>query len=330
MKRLITDILKVIFPLFLGSIILWWTYRDFQFSLVSETLWHQMNWGWMLLSIPFGILAQMFRGWRWKQTLEPLGEHPRTSHCIHAIFVSYAANLVLPRVGEISRCGILKQYDGVSFSRSLGTVVTERIIDSLCIVLITGITLLSQIGIFRSFFQETGTDLHSISLRLNPTHYIIVGGCLLTITIFALYLIQKLAIFAKAKSIMTHLLEGISSLRQVRNMPLFLFYTAGIWISYILHFYLTFYAFEFTSSLSIIAGLVMFAVGSLAVVVPTPNGAGPWHFAVITMLVLYGVQLTDAEVFALLVHSIQTLLLVVLGIEGLLALSFEKRINLHK
>lgn len=317
-------------PLLLGSVILWWTYRNFDFSRVSHVLWEEMDWGWMLLSIPFGILAQMFRGWRWKQTLEPMGEHPKTSHCVNSIFVSYAANLLLPRVGEVSRCGVLKRYDGVSFSKSLGTVVTERIIDTICILLITGVTLLTQMGVFSDFFKETGTDLSNITARFATIHYIILGVSVLAIAVLLIYLINKLAVLSKVKAVFRNLCEGIFSLKKVRNKWLFVFYTIAIWTSYILHFYLTFYAFEFTSELGVTAGLVLFVVGSIAVVVPTPNGAGPWHFAVITMLVLYGVGQSDAEVFALLVHAIQTLLIIILGVVGWLLLNFEKPIEIKK
>ena len=109
-------------------------------------------------------------------------------------------------------------------------------------------------------------------------------------------------------------------------MPLFIFFTLAIWGSYFLHYYLTFFCFEATSSLGIMCALVTFIVGSIAVIVPTPNGAGPWHFAVKTMLILYGVGANDALYFVLIVHSVQTLLVVFLGIYAWLALSFtEKR-----
>lgn len=86
-----------------------------------------------------------------------------------------------------------------------------------------------------------------------------------------------------------------------------------------------FLLFRFSDNLGVMAGLVMFAVGSIAVVVPTPNGAGPWHFAVITMMMLYGVEKEDAGIFALLVHGIQTFLLILLGIYGLAALPFTNK-----
>ncbi len=327
LKTVLNDIIKVTASVFLGAVILYWTYRDFDLSSLDYVLKNEVNWGWMLFSLPFGVLAQMFRGWRWKQALEPLGEHPLMRHCVNSIFVSYAANLLIPRVGELSRCGILKKYDGVSFTKSLGTVVTERIIDSLCILFITGITLLSQMAVFTVFFQETGTDLNSITARFAPIHYLILGISLLGILILAFLLLRKLSFFTKVKEKFQSLCDGILSLKNVKNKPLFAFHTAGIWVSYILHFSLTLYAFPFTENLGFIASLVMFVVGSIAVIVPTPNGAGPWHFAVITMLVLYGVNEAEAGVFALLVHSIQTLLIVVLGVWGMIALALDKKKN---
>ena len=128
--------------LMLGVAILYWMYRDFDFRMVQHTLLHEMNWWWMLASFPFCVIAQAFRGLRWKQLLEPLGEKPRTSTCIRSIYVSYAASLLVPRVGEFTRCGVLAKKDGVSFAKALGTVVTERVVDSLIIMLIVGMVFL--------------------------------------------------------------------------------------------------------------------------------------------------------------------------------------------
>src|SRR5574344_866314 len=82
-------------------------YHGFDFKQMEHVLLHEMNWTWMLLSFPFGIMAQVFRGWRWKQTLAPMDEKPRTSTCVNAVFLSYAASLVIPRIGEFARCGAL-------------------------------------------------------------------------------------------------------------------------------------------------------------------------------------------------------------------------------
>lgn len=134
MNKLLKKTLKILLPVALGGFILYWVYRDFDFARAKEVLLHGTNWGWMLFSLFFGVMSHVFRGWRWKQTLAPLGAYPKSSDCVDAIFVSYAANLILPRVGEVSRCGVLAKYDDVSFAKSLGTVVTERLIDTLTIL----------------------------------------------------------------------------------------------------------------------------------------------------------------------------------------------------
>ena len=279
----------------------------------------------MLFSLFFGVMSHVFRGWRWKQTLAPLGAYPKTSDCVDAIFVSYAANLVLPRVGEVSRCGVLAKYDDVSFAKSLGTVVTERLIDTLTILLITGTTFLMQMPVFLRFFEETGTKVPSlVHLVTSPWFYVVLFS-IIGVLVLLYFLLRMLSFFEKVKGVVLNVWEGVMSLKSVKNIPLFLLYTVLIWICYFYHFYITFYCFAFTEHLSFLAGLVMFVGGTFAVIVPTPNGAGPWHIAVITMMMLYGVNATDAGVFALIVHGIQTLLVIILGIYGWLHLSLVNR-----
>lgn len=324
-KKIFKKILQVVFPLLLGAFILVWVYRDFNFQRVGEVLSNGMDYGWIALSLVFGVFANLFRGWRWKLALEPLGEYPKTANCVYAIFISYASNLVIPRVGEVTRCGVLSKYDGVSFSKSLGTVVSERMIDTLCVGLITGAVLLMQMPVFADFFAETGTNVSKYAEVLTSAHFYLIIICILAILVLAFFLVRNIALFAKLKGIIQNVWQGIVALKDIKQIPLYLFYTVGIWGCYFLEFYLAFYAFDFSAHLGVTAGMVMFVVGTLAVIVPTPNGAGPWHFAVMTMMMLYGVGKEDAGIFALLVHGIQTFLLILLGIYGLSALPFTNK-----
>jgi uncharacterized protein (TIRG00374 family) len=316
------NIFKVLLPLVLGGAILYWMYRDFDFQSLHHVLWNDMNWTWMLLSFPFGILAQAFRGWRWKQTLEPVGEKPRNVTSVNSIFLSYAASLVIPRIGEFTRCAVLKRYDGISFSKALGTVVTERAVDSLVVLLFSGITLLLQIPVFRTFFNETGTSIDSIFARFSLTGWLVTIICGVAALILLHLLFRHLAIYNKVRATLNGIWQGVISLKDIRNVPLFLFFTLGIWVCYFLHYYLTFFCFDFTEHLGLTCAMVTFVVGSIAVIVPTPNGAGPWHFAVKTMLILYGVADNEALYFVLIVHTIQTMLVILLGIWAWLRLSF--------
>ena len=321
-------ILKILMPLILGGAILYWMYRGEDWQTIWHVMTDEMDWTWMLLSFPFGITAQMFRGWRWRQTLEPVGEHPRVSVSIHSIFLSYAASLVVPRVGEFTRCGVLKRYDNISFPKALGTVVTERAIDSLLIMSITTLVLLLEMSTFGTFFRKTGTNLNEILHRFSWAGYFVAAVCVIAILILLHFLLRKLSIYNKVKATLSGIWQGVISLKDVRNIPLFVCFTLGIWLSYFLHYYLTFFCFDFTADLGIGCALVTFIVGSIAVIVPTPNGAGPWHFAVKTMLILYGVQDEHALYFVLIVHTVQTLLVVALGIYAWIALNFTSIKNL--
>jgi uncharacterized protein (TIRG00374 family) len=325
--RHLSRIVRVALPLFLGGAILYWMYRNFDFKTIEDVLLHDMNWTWMLLSFPFGILAQMFRGWRWKQALEPTGEKPRSKTCINAVFLSYAVSLLIPRIGEVARCGVLKRYDNVSFPKALGTVVTERAVDTVLMLLITLLAFVTQIGVFGSFFSKTGTRFGDIFSMFSLEGWIVTAVCGIAAIILAAILIRRLTIYNKVKEALSGIWQGIISVRKVRSVPLYIFFSVAIWVSYFLHYYLTFFCFDFTSDLGLSCALVSFVVGSIAVIVPTPNGAGPWHFAVKTMLILYGVAEPQALYFVLIVHTVQTLLVIALGMWawGLLTLSSKQK-----
>lgn len=313
--------INIAIPFVLGGSILWWMYRNTDFQEIENTVLYKMDWGWMLFSLVFGITAQLFRGIRWQQTLEPIGEKPRWSDCIHAVFISYASSLIIPRSGEFARCAILTKYDNVSFTKALGTVVTERVIDSLLILVITAAVVLSQFPVFNTFFDHTETNLEQTLREFTTTGYIVTAICFVITIGFIWLILKKFTLMTKLKAIVANIKEGVLSLKDVKNKWLFAFYTIAIWASYFLHYWLTFKCFNFTEELGFTAAIVSFIVGSISVIVPTPNGAGPWHFAVKTILVLYGVASVNAEAFALIVHTIQTALVPLLGIFSIAALS---------
>ena len=325
-KTILTNTAKIIFPMLLGGAILYWMYRGEDFGRISHILTEEMNWTWMLLSFPFGILAQMFRGWRWKQTLDPIEDlspstvklsssdpriRARSTTCIYAVFISYAASLVIPRIG----------------SKALGTVVTERAVDTLIVMLYSGIILLIEMSIFGTFFKKTGTSFDHILSGFSLTGWLVTAVCGVAVLILLHLLLKNFSIYNKVKMTLSGIWEGVLSLRGIKNLPLYLFFFFVIWVMYFLHYYLTFFCFDFTANLGIGCALVSFVVANFAVIVPTPNGAGPWHFAIKTMLILYGVADEQALWFVLIVHSVQTLLVVALGIYAWAALLFTKRLN---
>ena len=318
-------IAKVILPFILGGAILYWMYRGEDWQSIKDVMLNEMNWTWMLLSFPFGILAQAFRGWRWQQTLEPLGEKTRSSVAVNAIFLSYAVSLIIPRIGEFTRCGILKKWEGTSFPKALGTVVTERAVDTLIVMLYSGIILLFGMSTFGTFFHKTGTSFENILSGFSLTGWLVTAVCAVAVVLLLHLLLRHLSIYNKVKMTLHSIWEGVLSLKDVKNLPLYLFFSIGIWVMYFLHYYFTFFCFDFTADLGLGCALISFVVANFAVIVPTPNGAGPWHFAIKTMLILYGVVDHQALVFVLIVHTVQTMLVILLGMYAWMRLTFLQK-----
>lgn len=301
-------------PFALAFAVLWWMYRGFRWDDLQQALTTDMAWSWMWLTFPFCVSAQVFRALRWNQLLEPLGERPRVHTSICAIFLSYATSLAVPRVGEVLRCGVLNRYDGTNFSRALGTVVTERVVDMLMVMAFSVLTMLTQIPVFMTFFHRTGMTLQGVMSGFTSTGYLVtmISGAL--VVALGIALIYRLKVFARLRAVLVDLTAGLLSIRQVRRPWLFALYSVGIWLSYYLHFYLALYCFSATAELGPLVGMVAFVVGCFAVLVPTPNGAGPWHFAVKTVFVLYGVAQAQAVLSVLVIHTVQTLMVVALGL----------------
>lgn len=331
MKKLL-KYFNVILPFALAIGILWWMYRGTDWHEMLNCVIHDINWSWMLLSLAFGVVPLLFRALRWRMALLPMGEDAGARLCTDAIFLSYASSLVIPRIGEVTRCGTLKRYGGISFTKSLGTVVTERIVDSFLMLFIAFIAFVSQLPMFLSFLDETGfsltsllTGIQSFAARFTVTGWCVTILCVFVAAVFLFCLLRRLAIFKSINEKMQGFVDGLISLRSVKSLPIYLFYSIGIWVGYFFHFYFAFFAFESTNSIDILAGLLIFCVGSFAVLVPTPNGAGPWHFAVKTMLVLFGVAEHSAILFAFVVHTVQTALVVLLGAVGWADLAMMER-----
>ncbi|MCR4994958.1 MAG: flippase-like domain-containing protein [Bacteroidales bacterium] len=302
-------------------------YRGFDWSTLHTALTSDMDWTWMWLSFPFGILAQVFRALRWRQVLRPMGEDPRLHTCINAVFLSYASSLAVPRVGEVLRCGVLRRYDGVSFTRGVGTVVTERVVDMVMIAILSLIVFVLQIPVFAAFFERTGVSISGFLNQFTTTGWLVTITCLVALVVFLFFMLRHFQWLTRTRSVLHELTEGLLSIRKVDGMGMFLFNSVAIWVCYFLHFYLTFFCFQSTAGLGVTVAMVAFVVGTFAVLVPTPNGAGPWHFAVKTVLMLYGVAGSIGALFALIVHTVQTLLVAVLGVYAVAALAFTKPIN---
>lgn len=311
----------------LGGLVLWLLYRNTKLDDVARLLSSSVDYTILALSLVFGLLANILRGFRWHLLVRPVvthGSEPRIITAVCTVLGSYAVNMGIPRSGELWRCAEYKRYESLPFSTLLGTLINDRLMDVLCLGMILMAVVLGYYQDFVSFInQHTSLSLKLEGLASSPWLYLALT--LLCLVSLGLFYYVRLHPESKVSKLIRMTMQGILSIRAMQQRGRFLAYSISIWALYFLFFYTTFFAFPFTQSLPIEAGLIAFAMSSLSVIAPVQNGMGPWHFMVITTLVGYGVSREDAGAFALIVHTLQTLWIALIGLVAILALPLLSR-----
>ena len=247
------------------------------------------------------------------------------------VMIGYFANLAIPRMGELTRCGVVSKYENVPFSKLLGTVVTERVFDMIMLLLLTLIVVVTQfkqVGIFLDNNEDIKEKLYG--MFSSPVTWGILVLLVLGLIGF-IWFLRKGSFFTRLHHFMTGLKEGLLTVKDVEHKWLFIGYTIFIWLMYYLMLYVCFFCFKFTSGLGPLVGLTVFVLSSYGMVAPVQGGVGAWHFMVIAALMIYlphteGIE-SMTKTFALLTHGTMTLLYIVVGVICLLVLPIYNRNN---
>ena len=325
-KQIFQKIIQILLPLALGVILLWYLYRNQDLSAMVDVMKKDVNYGILFFSLIFGLLGNMFRGFRWALLIDSLGKRVRRKNTVYSVIGSYAINMALPRVGELWRCGVISKYEKLSFTKALGTLFVDRIMDTVVVGLLTLCLFVFNIKFFTNFFAENPPAfIAAVSAAISSVWTYIGLAAVVLIVWFVFVKLKHLAIVQKAKSMLGNVWEGFKSLWKIERKKMFIVQTLAIWVCYFLYFYITFFAFDFTKDLGIRIGLIAFAMSSIGVAVPVQGGIGVWHFMVISTFVAFGVDSTDAGAFAFLVFAIQTLWVVIVGLFGIAALPVVNR-----
>ena len=318
----IKTILKLIISLGFAAGLLWlfFTYSGIHVDEIIERF-QQANYWFVLLSVGLSIIAHYSRAMRWRMLMEPIGYQPTRFNSFLAVFTGYFANTLVPRLGEVTRCGTLNRLENVPINVSFGTVVAERIIDVLALLVLLGATFLLEFNRLSNFFIDFFTSKFGGSGQANNTPVLLImGGGLLGAAIVAWVLFQKYKevlrqkpFYQKIATFLTGLLEGLTSVRKLRNPGLFLFHTVMIWTMYYFMSYVLFFAVPQTSGLGMLAGLTILVVGAIGMTTPTPGGTGSFQILVGSVLVLYGLESKDGGLLATFIWAVQTLSVLLLG-----------------
>ncbi len=327
MKQNIVKTLKFLSFFLLGVFIFWMVYKDQDISKIKNVLTNEVNYLWIAISLFLGLLSHISRTIRWNLIIEPLGHKPRLLNTFLAVMIGYLMNLALPRMGEISRCGVLARYEKIPFTKLVGTVVLERLIDVIVLLLLLLLVVVTQFGQVLGFLDNNPDVKDKLEKVIySPVLLVFLGLIFLSVWILR-HKIKQSSVVQKILGLVNQFVEGFRSILKMKRVGAFIFHSLFIWFLYYLMLYVVFFSFGFTSNLPALAGLTVFVLGSFGMVAPVQGGIGAWHFMVIEGLALYGVGKADGKVFALVAHGSMTILLIILGLISLLVLPFVNELE---
>ncbi len=319
MNTRLKKFLKLILPIALGIFLVWYSIARTAPEDREQILHYirQADPLWVGISVIIGILSHISRAIRWNYLLQPMGYRPKVSNNALIILMAYLTNLGIPRSGEVLRATALASYEKVPFEKGFGTIVTERVIDLLMLLLVIVISLLVQTDIILGFLEERGFNLAATLILVVAG----LGGLMLFIAILR----RSSSSFAqKLRSLARGLLDGLTSIFRMKRKWAFLWHTLFIWVAYVGMFWVIKYTVPETDDLGLGPILVAFVAGAFAMST-TNGGIGLYPIAVSGALVLFGVNSNAGDAFGWIMWISQTLMVVVFGAISFLLLPLLNR-----
>jgi uncharacterized protein (TIRG00374 family) len=332
LKKNILAVLKILFFLAIGVFFIWIFLRKLTSDQKRE-IWESFlmaDYSWLALSVVLGILSHVIRALRWKILLEPMGHNPKNSNTFFAVMIGYLANMALPRLGEVTRCGVLNKYEKIPINQSIGTVIIERSIDLVLFILLFFINLIIFFDKLNQYVEErifkplgdkfAILDQNSFLL----TGIFIIGLILLALFIFFRKKISHLAVYQKTKSLILGFWKGLFSITKIKKPVTFIIQSLAIWALYYLMIYVCFFSLPATSNLGFDACLSMLIFGSIGIMV-VQGGIGIYPAIIAETLILYNLTSTTGYALGWLTWSAQTIMIVIAGIASLILLPILNR-----
>jgi uncharacterized membrane protein YbhN (UPF0104 family) len=321
--KLLKTLLSYALPLVFAVVLVWYTFK----GVDIEQMWLSIadaNYFYIALSALPMTVAHWSRGRRWQLLLQPLGHKLTAFDAFLAVMSGYFANLLVPRMGEVTRCAVLQKRNNIPLNESVGTVVVERVFDLIMLLFITGLAFVFEFKKLTVFFTDKLAQKKALEnaqpMADNTGIYIGLGIALLVFVGISIFvytnrrtlLAHKFAI--KLKQFLLGLWEGVLSIRKLERPKEFVFHTLLIWVGYYLTLYLSMFALGATANLGILAAFTILVVGSFGMVAPVQGGIGAYHWIVTIGLVeLYQVAQVPAAGAATLFHTSQTIYTFLIG-----------------
>lgn len=306
MSKPLNTTLRNIIPLGIGVFLIYYSIgsitTDQRLQIWSTV--HQAHLLPILISVVFGVMSHLSRAYRWKYLLNPLGYHPKLKNLIGSVLVNYLSNLGIPRSGEVLRVTAIYTYEKIPFSKAVGTVISERVIDLLIMLLLVFSAIYVGGDWVKAELSESFGQLMSI--------YIIIV-LVVAIIVFALLInSERFPFMARIKSFIINIYQGILSIGSVSNAYAFWAHTIFIWLMYIMMFWVIQFSLPLSATLGLDVILVGFVAGGLSIAV-TNGGIGLYPLAVATVLNHYGMSYEIALAYGWIAWSSQTIMILIFG-----------------
>ncbi len=318
-KSRLVSVLEYLFFLGLGFFLLWLSFRKLDLNKVWSDILNA-DYIWLFYSLFFAIASHIVRSIRWNMLINSMGYKTRLSSTFYSLMVGYMANTAVPRMGEFMRCGVLSKKEKIPFNALFGTVISERLLDMLMLLLIIFLVVIFQIDLVGSYVSNIFTPIFHNMADNMMLLVMVTGGILLffVLSIWLLYRfrerIKKLSFYSKVRLFLDGLWDGIKTVLRLKQKWLFIFYTILIWLFYVIMVYFPMKMLPETSILVFKDAFTLLGIGSLGIVAPVPGGIGAYHFIIKSVLgQIYGIDGVAAGSFAAITHAGQTLLNVGVG-----------------
>ena len=315
----------------MGIGLLYLAFKDMDPAKMWEDMIHANLWL-IGFSILLGYLAIVLRSYRWRIVLRSMGHEVPLGAALHSVALAYLVNLAIPRGGEIARCTAIQRAAGVPMDKALGTVIMERMIDLLMSLVLVVITVFLALREFKGLFALTKGVSPEAAATAESSGFpwvgvglaaLVLGGLLLLLALYKGVIRHPLA--DRMRHFMIGIGHGLRSIRSLDNSWAFWGHSIGIWGCYFLMVYICFFSMEATSIVTIPQALFVMMSATFSYILPVPGGIGAYHYLVSSALLVIGVPLDAGLAFATVVHSAQTLMMILAGVSGFAGLAFIRR-----
>jgi uncharacterized protein (TIRG00374 family) len=322
-NKKVKNFLKFFIFFSIGILIFWWVSKDQDIDELKIAL-EKADYKWIWVSMIIAVLSHISRALRWNILIHSMGYSSRKINTFFSVMIMYLSNMAIPRSGEVIRCGVLTKTENIPFTKLLGTVFIERVIDFIMLLVLLVIVLLTQMHVVSDMLNNNPEIKENVQSLLSSNTVLIGFPLFIVLSILLIYVfrskLKKTKPFLKLKNLIQNFAEGVKTIYKMKKKFWFIFHSVFIWLMYFLMIYFAFFIFDFTSHLTLLTGLTVFVMSSFGMVAPSPGGMGTWHFMTIQTLIIYGVNEADAYAFAITSHTTFTVLMIILGVLSIILL----------